>query len=87
MDNDVSGIIGLIVGLVFVLIGLGLFLFALWVWVRIVGRTGHNQWLGLLMVVPIANLVLMLILAFAEWPIHREIETLRRQLAEARSSS
>lgn len=46
--------------------------FFAYIWVRILGKTGNNQWLGLLMVVPIANIVLMIWLAFSEWPLERK---------------
>ncbi len=85
MDNDVLSVLGPLVALFFVLFALACMVFAVWVWMRIVGRTGHNQWLGLLMVVPIANLILLLILAFGDWPIHREMEMLRRQIASVRA--
>jgi len=35
---------------------------------RICARAGFSGWLGLLAVVPIANLVLLYVLAFADWP-------------------
>ena len=44
-------------------------------------RTGMNPWLSLLMLVPIANFVMVIILAFTEWPIQREARMLRAQLA------
>jgi hypothetical protein len=31
-------------------------------------KAGYSSWLGLLMVVPIVNLVLLYFLAFSEWP-------------------
>jgi hypothetical protein len=43
-------------------------------------RTGMSPWLSLLMLVPIANFVMLLILAFSEWPIQRELKALRAQL-------
>lgn len=45
--------------------------FWVYIWIRLVGKTGNNQWLGLLMLVPIANLILLIWLAFSEWPIER----------------
>jgi len=50
--------------------------FWVYIWFRLVGKTGNNPWLGLLMVVPIANLVLLIWLAFSEWPIERRADTL-----------
>ena len=35
---------------------------------RICRRTGYPGWLGLLAVVPFANLVLLYFIAFADWP-------------------
>ena len=80
MDNFES-----IVGLIFVLFAMGLglafFVFSVYVWYRIMSKTGHNGWLGLLMFVPIANFVLLLVLAFGEWPIYRELEAARARVA------
>jgi len=35
-------------------------------------KAGYPQWLGLLMVVPMVNLVMLYILAFSDWPSLRE---------------
>jgi hypothetical protein len=43
-------------------------------------RTGMNPWLALLMLVPVVNFVMLLVLAFSEWPIQRENAMLRAQL-------
>jgi len=32
------------------------------------GRTGHNPWISLLMLLPLINLILLYVLAFKEWP-------------------
>jgi hypothetical protein len=40
-------------------------------------KTGYGGPLGLLMVVPIANLVLLLVLAFGEWPVEKEVHRLQ----------
>lgn len=44
---------------------------------RIFAKAGFSGWLGLLMVLPGANLLMLLILAFGEWPIHGELRQLR----------
>jgi hypothetical protein len=61
-----------------ILIGLAFAAVTVWIWWHIVSRTGHSGWLALLVIVPLANLILLLILAFGEWPIYRELEDLRR---------
>ena len=47
-------------------------------WWRIFARTGHSGALGLLMIVPGINVVLLLVLAFLRWPIERELKARRR---------
>jgi hypothetical protein len=38
---------------------------------RICSKAGYPGWLALLFLLPIANLVLLYFLAFAEWPLER----------------
>ncbi|MGA2112701.1 MAG: hypothetical protein ABSG98_11235 [Anaerolineales bacterium] len=45
-----------------------------WIWWRILAKTGYGGPLGLLMLVPIANLVLLFVLALGEWPIEKELQ-------------
>jgi len=63
--------IGVVVGL--------LFLTALIAW-KITAKTGYPGVLGLLYFVPIANIVFLLIMAFSEWPVHREMKSLKKIL-------
>jgi HAMP domain-containing protein len=72
---------GVMVGISELLIFGILVLFA-WFWVRIVGKTGYNKWLGLLILVPGANLGLVLFIAFSKWPIERQLEEAQRELKE-----
>ncbi|MBA4742760.1 MAG: hypothetical protein H2060_08645 [Azoarcus sp.] len=41
------------------------------VW-RICRRTGHPGWIGLLILIPVVNLVLLYFIAFADWPATRD---------------
>ena len=63
----------------FALIGLCIVLVAAFIYFMIVKKTGYNPWLSLLMFVPVANFIVLLILAFSEWPIERELKMLRAQ--------
>jgi|GEM_PF-5298807 len=45
--------------------------------VSLVDKTGHNRWLGLLVVVPLANIALLLYLLAGTWPIRRELAVRR----------
>ena len=38
-------------------------------------KAGYSQWLGVLMVVPIVNFLMLYFLAFSDWPRLRERET------------
>lgn len=38
---------------------------------RICAKAGFSGWLGLLAVVPIANIILLYFLAFSQWPLER----------------
>ena len=42
---------------------------------RIFGRVGHPGWLGILMAVPLINLILLYYLAFSDWPAYRNKPT------------
>ncbi|HEX9780807.1 MAG TPA: hypothetical protein VGB20_06290 [bacterium] len=59
------------------LVGFGSF-----VWWRIFSKTGYPGVLGILMLVPLVNLVLVLMLAFSQWPLERRLRDL-----EGRSGS
>ena len=46
---------------------------------KICSKTGYHWALGLLMFVPIANVILPLVLAFTDWPIQKELRQLKPQ--------
>jgi hypothetical protein len=62
---------------------LALIALTVFVWFRILGKTGYSPWLAFLILVPLGNLVLPLVLAFSEWPISRELANLRKRLESA----
>ena len=41
-------------------------------------KAGYPWTLGLLVLVPIANIVLVFVLAFADWPVRRELRQLKQ---------
>lgn len=59
---------------------LALIALVVFVWFRILGKTGYSPWLAFLILVPLGNLALLLVLAFAEWPVTRQLADLRRRL-------
>ncbi|MCF7955146.1 MAG: hypothetical protein K9M75_05035 [Phycisphaerae bacterium] len=80
--SEQSAAIGIVFILIFLLIGLAVAIISAVVYCKICSKTGYHWALGLLMFVPIANLILPLILAFSEWPIHRELRACKRQTGE-----
>ena len=54
-------------------------IFAVVMYWRIFSKAGYSGAMGLLMFVPIANIVVLCILAFGQWPIYKELTYLRQQ--------
>ena len=69
MGSPMMIVMGLIVGIVAVV--------AFW---RICEKAGFPGWYGVAVVIPMVNVLFVLFLAFAEWP-------LERKLSESRTSS
>ena len=46
---------------------------------KIFSKAGYSWALGLLMLVPIANIIMAFFLAFADWPIRKELRLLKEQ--------
>jgi hypothetical protein len=46
---------------------------------KIFSKAGYCWALGLLMLVPIANIIMPFILAFGDWPIQKELRLLKQQ--------
>ena len=61
----------------FLLVGLIATAVTIWVYCKIFSKAGYHWAMGLIALVPLGNLILLLILAFGQWPIHRELEALR----------
>jgi len=54
------------------------------IWCRLFSKAGYNWASGLLMLVPVANVIMPFILAFNEWPIEKELRQLRQQAQNSR---
>jgi uncharacterized membrane protein len=67
--------------LVSLLITVAIIVFSVIIYWKIFSKAGYSGALGLLMFVPIANIVVLCILAFGEWPIYRELNQLRQMAA------
>jgi putative effector of murein hydrolase LrgA (UPF0299 family) len=76
MESDVT-IANPVVGLVVFLVMLGVFT---WPYVRIVQKAGYSGWNILWMFVPVANLVMLFVFAFAKWPIEDKVARLEAKV-------
>lgn len=63
---------------------IAIFVFFIYVWWRIFAKAGYSGARSLWLLVPIANVIIIIMFAFAEWPIYRELNQLRQM---ARSGS
>ena len=75
-NEDLLGLVGGVFGCSIILLFIAL---ALVIWWKIFDKAGYGGPFGLLMVVPIANIVMLCILAFGKWPVLQELESLRRR--------
>lgn len=46
---------------------------------KIFSKAGYSWALGLLILVPIANIIMPFYLAFADWPVQKEVRQLKQQ--------
>ena len=49
------------------------------IYCKVFSKAGYSWALGLLMLVPIANIIMPFVLAFGDWPIQKELRSLRQQ--------
>jgi hypothetical protein len=50
------------------------------IWSMIFSKAGYSWAFGLLMFIPIADFIMMLVIAFSDWPIKKELRILKQQL-------
>ena len=68
-SQAVPGIFAVIMMLVVLAMVAAVTVFMVFLWWRIFKKAGYSGALGLLMLVPIGNLIMLCILAFSQWPI------------------
>ena len=79
--SSANGIVGALLGsfLIVLIISLVVTIFFAIVYWKIFAKAGYSGAMGLLMFIPIANLIVLCVLAFGEWPIYKELNALRAQ--------
>jgi len=49
------------------------------IWCKLFSKAGYSWALGLLMLLPIVSIIMPFFLAFADWPIRRELRLLKQR--------
>jgi len=65
-----------------ILMGLIVLIIKILIYCKIFSKAGYCWALGLLMLVPIANIIMPFVLAFGDWPIQNELRLLKQQQAK-----
>lgn len=50
-------------------VSLGAFLFGLWLTIRILNKAGYSEWWAAILFVPLVNIIMIWVFAFAKWPV------------------
>ena len=69
----IPGIFGVIVVLFVLVMVAAVTIFMVFLWWRIFSKAGYSGALGLLMLIPLGNLVMLCILAFSKWPVLKSL--------------
>src|SRR5450631_4272924 len=67
-------------GIFFTILSIASIVFSVIIYWKIFSKAGYSGAMGLLMFVPIANIVALCILAFGNWPIYQELNALRQRV-------
>jgi len=86
VGREMAPVFAAVFALFFIFVTLVVTVLMAWAYCRIFSKAGYSWALGLLMLVPIANIVLPLFLAFTDWPISKELESLRQEKISAAAS-
>ncbi len=62
---------------VFFVVGMAFLVISLVAWAKIVSKAGYPAWWVLIGLIPFAGLIMFFIFAFSEWPIERQLTSLR----------
>jgi hypothetical protein len=60
-----------------IVISVAVFVIMLIAYTNVISRAGYSRWWILIMLVPLANIVMLLVFCFKEWPVQRELRELR----------
>jgi hypothetical protein len=76
-DDTVNNVLSAGAVTALVIVGIAVWLVFIIAYIKIISRAGYSGWWVLIILVPIVNIVMLLIFAYKEWPIQRELRELR----------
>lgn len=77
-NNAAAGMAALLGGGTFLIFMLIFLVILVGIYYLIIKKTGYNPWLSLLVLIPgLGGLIIIIMLAFTEWPVQREVRELR----------
>jgi hypothetical protein len=76
--DQAAGMAALLGGGTFLIFSLIFLVILVGIYYLIIKKTGYNPWLSLLVLIPgLGGLIIIIMLAFTEWPVQREVRELR----------
>lgn len=79
---DIEPVFIIIFAFLFAFISLAILAVKLLICCKIFSNAGYSWALGLLMLIPIVNIIMIFYLAFADWPVRRELRSLKQRLSD-----
>ncbi|MET0863655.1 MAG: hypothetical protein ABWZ98_04925 [Nakamurella sp.] len=76
-DDTVNNVLSAGAVTALIIAGIAIWLVFVIAYIKIISRAGYSGWWVLIILVPVVNIIMLLIFAYKEWPIQRELRELR----------
>jgi uncharacterized membrane protein YhaH (DUF805 family) len=76
---EVGPVVAIVLALLVVFVVLVVVAIKLLICCKIFSKAGYSWALGLLILIPIVNIIMAFFLAFADWPVQKELRRLKQQ--------
>ena len=76
--NDATPAFGICLVAVCLLVGLAVSVLMVLIFCKIFSKAGYHWAMGLLVLVPFGNIIVLCVLAFGQWPVLRELQALKQ---------
>jgi len=80
---QVGPVFAIVLALLFAFVFLVVVAIKLLICCKIFSKAGYSWALGLLMLIPIVNIIMAFFLAFADWPVQKELRRLKQQQSQS----